>query len=568
MGTIGKKYVPNYGNEASEIYVIGEAPGGMEEVDGEPFVGPAGEKLDTVLSRYGWERSEIYLGNLSNHRPFPDNQFRVLLDSQQLKDGLGNLQQLIASRKPNLVVALGNWPLYFLTGKFGKKPGTGISNWRGSVLPCILPECQDVKVIPTYHPSYILRSRKNYPVLDMDFQFAKREWLFPEILQRKRDYVLNPTGLALQEAAHEIISAGRVTCDIETYKKPSLRMTCIGFGLSNSRAICFGNMDSHEVQSTVAEILASGVELIFHFGTFDVIVLEANGYTVKNWYGDTLVRQHVLWAELQRSLAFLASTRTYPRQNYWKHERKEGAGDTKTWGTAVKRETLWRYNCTDCCVTFESYEDQEDEMDDPYFRDTYEFEMDCVRGLAKHISTTGFYVDRKRQRLLEKINMAKWAQMQTDLNKLVGAKLNVASNPQCTRLLYDVLKLKKRWKRNDKGDQVLTADNDALIALLNETKTHMNKVSRETTKAEWMRKYLIVKLIMRIRGVRKLISSYLSVPISKDSRCRSLVKAAATDTGRWAMEKFVDGTGLNAQTLPRSPIEVEEKLMKLAEELK
>jgi hypothetical protein len=71
----------------------------------------------------------------------------------------------------------------------------------------------------------------------------------------------------------------------------------------------------------------------------------------------------------------------------------------------------------------------------------------------------------------------------------------------------------------------------------------------------------VLKLILEIRGLRKMLSSYINPKISEDNRARSTYKLS-TETGRWAAEKFVDQTGFNAQTMPRGYIVVPDDIDK------
>src|SRR5256885_2670257 len=167
---IGSIYIPDEGNEDASILFVGEAPGVTEEAEGRPFVGEAGNFLTNVLGRNGIPRESVRLSNLAHFRP-RDNKFEYLLNSPQLQAGLSEIRTYIQSHRETIKVicALGNWPLYFLTGKQGKKPGSGILNWRGSILTCTLNGIESqLKVIPTLHPAYLLRDRKTYPIFDQD----------------------------------------------------------------------------------------------------------------------------------------------------------------------------------------------------------------------------------------------------------------------------------------------------------------------------------------------------------------------------------------------------------------
>src|SRR5258706_5757300 len=174
---ISTKYVPSEGNPERNIWFIGEAPGADEETGTlyhpkpGPFIGESGSVIFTpCLLRNGLARPDsVFVTNLSHYRP-KDNKFTFLLGSTELADGVNEIRELIVKHKPVVVCTLGNWPMYFLTGKKGKAAGTGILNWRGSILTYSLPHTSPItepyekvvaqtdaigtiKVIPTIHPA-------------------------------------------------------------------------------------------------------------------------------------------------------------------------------------------------------------------------------------------------------------------------------------------------------------------------------------------------------------------------------------------------------------------------------
>ena len=150
MGSrVRTKYVPAHGPRDAEIMIVGEAPGAEEEQYGKPFVGRAGQLLNEYLGRVGIRRdmrpehdiyySEVFATNLSKYRP-DQNRFANLLGSDELEKGIDELREEILDVDPAVIIACGGWPLWYLTGMCGwdrgkQKPGTGIKNNRGSVLP-------------------------------------------------------------------------------------------------------------------------------------------------------------------------------------------------------------------------------------------------------------------------------------------------------------------------------------------------------------------------------------------------------------------------------------------------
>lgn len=553
---IGSIYIKDEGPEDASILFVGEAGGVTEEAEGRPFVGEAGNFLTTVLGRNGVPRESVRLSNLAHYRP-RDNKFDYLLNSSQLQDGLKELSGYIQSHRQTIKVigALGNWPLYFLTGKHGKKAGSGILNWRGSILTCTLPGVEgQLKVIPTLHPAYLLRDRKTYPIFDQDIKRVVEDSKFPELKLPERKYVINPTGLDREIWVEELLKSNILGIDIETFGP---YLACVGFAPSPSLGVCFVNDGSVGFHNAITRLLASDIPKVAHFSHFDKLYLVTHGYPVINLKHDTMVLQHVMWPELPRALKYLSSI--YTREPYYKDEGKESFKDKKSWNSkTINRDTLWKYNCKDCCVMVESLEKMLVELEEgpPEWKQFYEFEMEML-DIANEMSLTGIKRDEKRRVLLEAAVTMKYAEHQAILEKVIGSEINVNSNKKIHHLLYDVLGLPVQRKHTN---QKVTADDDALIRLIGLCKDKIESLKTTSKQTEWQRKFLVVKMIMLIRGHRKLLSSYLTIPGSDDGRIRSLFKVPATETGRWSAEKYIDDSGLNSMTLPRDPVEVDDEL--------
>lgn len=559
---IGSIYVPDEGPGNSKIACIGETCGVDEELERRPFIGEGGNVLTTCLGRNGWQREMVDLRNLTHYRP-ERNKFELLLGTTQLAKGLGELRESIASQKPNVIAALGAWPLYFLTGKHGKMPGTGITNWRGSILECTMPGLEGIKVIPTYHPAYVARDRSKYPIFDQDIKRIIGDSEFSELKLPQRKFIIAPKMDELEYWVGELLKADRLSCDIETY---GVELACVGFSPSPDIGVSIEYDNSPHVVDSITRLLASGIPITFHFGTYDTTVLEYfHGHKIANYGWDTLIAQHVMWPELPRSLAYVTSI--YTREPYYKHERKEEAGtqDTKSWSKRVKVDRLLAYNCKDAACTAEVQISQEKEMSKgpKGWKKFFIFEMEALH-MAADISRTGMLVDEGRRKLLKGIMVYQWADYQNALNKIVGAELNVNSPKQVQTLLFDNLKLPERKNR---GTGKRTTDEDAIVSLIGYVQAKLNDLVRESAKIEWRRKLAILKGVLIIRGVRKNLSSYIAIMLSPDGRMRHNLKVGGTDTGRWSDEKFVDGSGCNTQTLPREPEEISENAMEKVLEL-
>ncbi len=349
---IGTQRVPFEGPKSDyKILCVGEAPGGEEVGQGRPFVGKAGELLTDYFARKGIARSEVKLANLCKYRP-PDNKFNILLGTSQLEDGLDELEEEIKRTNPNVILALGAWPMYFLTGVMGRMngkltPGSGITNCRGSRLPTLERWGEGRKVFCSYHPSYIRRVWKWNPVFLIDIMHAIEDSEYPELRHPEYEKYINPESDILYDLAHDAISADWVSLDIENFRGG--RYSCIGWAWEKDgkmSAVC-QTYKRHDLLRFSKEVWESDVPKIFQFGTHDIGFMKRfNGWNVGGFYGgkgwDTYVASASIYPDYPRNLGFLTSL--YTRMPYYKEERTESreTGDL---------EILWNYNMKDTVVT-------------------------------------------------------------------------------------------------------------------------------------------------------------------------------------------------------------------------
>jgi DNA polymerase len=140
-----KNVVFGEGNINAEVMFIGEGPGMMEDESGRPFVGRAGEVLTRMIENVlEIKREDVYIANIVKCRP-PNNRVPTLEEASTCKEYLFKQLELI---KPKIIVALGSTSYHHLT-----EDKTSISKIRGHVL-----KYHEYKLVPTFHPSYLLRN--------------------------------------------------------------------------------------------------------------------------------------------------------------------------------------------------------------------------------------------------------------------------------------------------------------------------------------------------------------------------------------------------------------------------
>jgi len=140
-----KNVVFGEGNKNANLMFVGEGPGATEDNTGRPFVGRAGELLTKMIQNVLLiPRSEVYIANIVKCRP-PNNRVPTAKEALTCKPYLEKQIEII---KPKLIITLGATAYNYLTND-----NTPISKARGHIF-----DMQDYKVLPTFHPSYLLRN--------------------------------------------------------------------------------------------------------------------------------------------------------------------------------------------------------------------------------------------------------------------------------------------------------------------------------------------------------------------------------------------------------------------------
>jgi DNA polymerase len=151
------------GNTQAELLVIGEAPGAEEDRQGEPFVGRAGQLLNSMLRAMGNPRESVYIANLLKCRP-PGNRDPK---PEEVASCLPYLQRQVELLRPRLIVAVGRIAAQNLLAT-----DTPIGRLRGQVHR--FGE-RATPLIVTYHPAYLLRSPGEKRKAWVDLKFARDE---------------------------------------------------------------------------------------------------------------------------------------------------------------------------------------------------------------------------------------------------------------------------------------------------------------------------------------------------------------------------------------------------------
>jgi DNA polymerase len=153
------------GNKKAKLMFVGEGPGYDEDVQGRPFVGKAGQLLTKIIQSIHLEREDVYIANIIKCRP-PENRNP---EPDEIKSCFPFLMKQIQAIQPKIICALGTFAAQTLLQTDAK-----ISSLRGRTF-----DLQGIKVLPTYHPAFLLRNPdKKREVWEDMKQIA--EWLAEE----------------------------------------------------------------------------------------------------------------------------------------------------------------------------------------------------------------------------------------------------------------------------------------------------------------------------------------------------------------------------------------------------
>ena len=164
LHTLGRtQIVFGVGNPEAELMFVGEAPGADEDEQGIPFVGRAGQLLTKIIEAIDLRREDVYIANIIKCRP-PQNRNPGTRRSELLRAVPVPVRSM--SIKPKVVVALGKYAAQTLL-----RAETPISRLRGRVL-----DYRGAKLIPTFHPAYLLRNPSSKREVWEDMKLSNDCW--------------------------------------------------------------------------------------------------------------------------------------------------------------------------------------------------------------------------------------------------------------------------------------------------------------------------------------------------------------------------------------------------------
>lgn len=534
---------PATDNAASALYAfVGEAPSSIEIMEETPFAGPAGKQLNRILAATNIARYDCFITNVCKAM-LPNNNSDKLWTAkgwrcaawQELRD---RLIEELSTFPGRLIVPFGATAMVML---LDSPKMTAIGKHRGSPYPTNeFPDLRDRLpnkiILPTYHPAFTLPHKNPVAIWDIiaDLNKAKVITDTPDVVRPPASLHIEPTFIAAKEWLHRALRASEIAFDIECTPK---FITCFSIALSEGESMSIPLMNNSgnywsleeelEIWRLLAEVLAApSVGVICQNGMFDIMfVLRTMDIVTDNFSFDTMLAQHIAYADQPKGLDYLTSRYTY--YPYYKDEGKQSHLKViKDW------RAYWHYNAKDSAYLFPIKERLQEELSSlDGAPEAMAYSMSLHRPLME-MEFNGFRVDTEALTKRKHTLNAVVAKLQAALDKLVGRHLNINSNPQMTQFFYVEQNLTPY--KNKAGNPSCDA-----VAL------HRIAKKKKPKKA-----IVAAKITIKLRKIKKLISTYFNIDFDADRRLRCSHSITGTKYGRISTEQTFFGTGANLQNQP------------------
>lgn len=444
--------------------------------------------------------------------------------SDEIAEGLSELHGDILSRRPKIVVGLGNTPLWAITGQWG------ISDWRGSEMA--LGSGEDaIPFVPTLHPAGILRSwpTRTFAVHDFKTRVARR--LRDGFDTPKWDFNWTPS---LSEALHFINGlTGDVAVDVETSRG---RIVCVGLATSARQAMCipfisegYGSywsaLDAQLVVAALQRKLTSpDVNVVGQNFNYDASYFDDNFQFIPRVSFDTLIAQTVLFPGTPRGLGFLSSMHC-DWHCFWKD-------DARDWANLHDFDGLFRYNCRDVVATWEIAQKQRSALE----------RAGLVRQFAERMTYNHSVYDMMQEGVQRCPDKTKELDDEIEValheRKIIvcdsaGYSVNPTSPVQVSKLIYDEFGCRKPARRGKAAGG--TGDEE------------LKQVS-----AWHPERAAVLTAILEHRSLASMRSNFLRAKLDPDGRLRSGFMATGAETFRITSSKNNFGRGTNLLNLSGS----------------
>ena len=526
------------GSPGAKICILAEAPANTAMKMGQPLVGISGYTFGQWLQEIGLPRESLYILNVFEEEVFRDEQKpnspikdkygRELFRSGSFTElGLqkaGNTLKRLDRCTANVIVPMGSTALSLLYGD------ARIKRWRGSILES--NRLRGRKLVPTFHPSFVLRGNYIYGyVCQGDLKRASEEAETARINLPERELIVDPSYSEVKAYLRDMAKMKEVATDVEILNH---QISCLSFAPSPKISMCIPFLDGTanqdrwtteqeaEIWLLVAKVLSNPkVRKINHNLLFDLwMYFHQTGIISQGSFACTMCAHHIIYPDFPKGLDFLTSIHT--REPYYKDDGKLWS---KPWVDPIK---FWIYNAKDSAVAMECWQAIQPEIQDPIDHTwAYNRTIELFEPLL-YMMSRGVRMDHDA---LQKTKVRVSAEIEAktkELNEVADYSFNPNSPAQCQKYFYEHKGIKPYLSLSTRKP---TTDDKAMSRL------HKRHGLPEA------------KIVQELRQLGKLFGTYLDINLDFDHRLRCTYNPRGTKFGRLSSAETLLMTGTNMQNL-------------------
>lgn len=522
----------------AEVAIVSEAPGERERIMKLPLVGASGKFLWEQLRKIGLNRRQVYISNVVKRQLRQQDDKKVEISRNEV-DQYAQILRWELEQLPNLryIIVLGNYALEAITGLSGIMQHRG-SVYQSQVRSISQDTSRDVTVLAMLNPAAVIREPKWEIMFRFDIGRLKRvlEGQYKEHVITSH---INPTPMEAMDWIDKMRDEDvPVSLDIETIGGET---ACIGLANSSTEGMCinfrnrsqnlYSVRDEMEIRLHLQKWFDSGkAKLVMQNGMFDSYALALKDRLIlPPSYFDTMLAHHTLYPSLPHNLGFLTSQ--YTEHPFYKDDGKE-------WKEGGDIDTFWRYNVTDCCITYAVYmrelaELREQKLDKFFFSHVMRLQPHLIK-----MTVGGVLIDTTLKQSITEELAIEVARLKEEFYSHVAAatgdadyRPNPASPKQLSELFFRRLRLVGRGIATDAKNRIRMRAHPKTSDEAKEMLTSLDKYAKE----------------------RKFLSTYAESEIDLDNRMRCEYKQTGVQSapGRLSSSGLIWGTGANLQNQPQ-----------------
>ena len=395
-----------------------------------------------------------------------------------------------------------------------------------------------IKIVPTYHPAYILRDWGERATVVADLKRAARESKTKELITPKWNFIIRPSFQQAVDTLEMLLrkceeGPTKLTHDLETR---SGHIACSGIAWSQTDAICVPfmcveNKEGYWTAEQEAHILWLHYRVLCHPNARVVnqnYLYDAQ-YQDRWWlfhgrfWRDTMLSHHTAFCSLPKAVDYQASLYC-EHYTYWKD-------DGRDWDPKVGEDQLWEYNCVDCVRTWEVDEVTAQTVSKLGLQEVNDFQQEMFHCTLRTMNY-GIRLDPAAKSIMARELEAAADERQAWLDDVFKHHVDTRSPQSMMRLFYEDLKMPVTLHRQTKRP---TINEDALEKI----------ARREPLLAP------AVKKIIELRSIGVFVSTFINAKLDLDGRLRCSFNPCGTYTFRYSSSKNAFWSGTNLQNIPK-----------------